>query len=173
MAQAQAAKADKPKNTQQAAPADDAPEGFVQAGRPDIDGWFKAEKGATVHGVCVDRMRVEGMNHTPDYPQYDDIVLVKLKKPITASLKGDETKDLQPGDVLAVRCSHALKNLLLYVAHQGEVWFKVQGKEGIGKGRHVWKIDFRANPRAKKAKPPPIFDAATIAAEDAGDDIPF
>lgn len=113
------------------------PEGFTEAA-PDVDGWFKAEKGAVFYGQIVGHMMVNGDNGKRD------VVMVRLAQPCKGYGRDDENgRMLEKGEVLGVSVSAKLKPMLLYVEKRGHVWCQAIEKIKLGGNKTLWKYDLR------------------------------
>lgn len=141
------------------------PKGFSDASNPDVDGWYKAEKGSVVHGKIVGHLIMQGDNGPRQ------VILVKIRDEVKGYQKGDDKgKMLKVGDVLGVSVSHDIKEALKYVENRGEVWLNPTEKKKLAAGRSMWK--FQQAYKGTKAAPPTV-DAVTAAGTADDDDIPF
>lgn len=135
----------------------DAPEGFKEAGQPDIDGWWKAEEGLVFQGQIITSFTIE------DGASERDVVCVRLSRATKAMAgRGDNAKavKLDKGMVLGVGVSYKLQPMLEYVEHQGFVWCKAEKKVSIDKGRSMQNYDLRIKgQRSTPVKASPAADA--------------
>jgi len=135
------------------------PEGWEEAGLPDIDGWFKPEVGAVVTGQLVGVLDIEDEKKPG---QLRRSVLVRLSEPCHhAVVEKVEDVTLEPGKVIAVGVRAKLTGLLEYVEHKGMCWIQAKSKKSLSKGRTMWEFDVRA--KGKKGLTPPVVRAAANA----------
>lgn len=150
----------------------DGPEGdgWDDVGTPELEGWYKPEAGLVVQGKVVGRMKVNGQDGERH------VVLVRLAKACKAQSPERGSKEmitLQPDQVIGVGVRHRLRDLLLCVKNELEVWFKALGEKSLAGGKSIWEFDVKSRGGAM-AKPDPIPDSIldTIDAH-SNDDIPF
>lgn len=143
------------------------PSGFTEGGNPDIDGWYKPELGSVLRGKIVGAMRINGENGKRD------VVLIKLREPCKGYQKDDEVGEMLPkGAVIALGVSYDIREVLLYVENQGEVFIAPKEKKKLGGKKSMWK--FKQGYKGIKAPYIPQADIAapgTSTSDD--DDIPF
>lgn len=148
------------------------PEGFAELSYQ-IDGWCKMEKDLVVYGKVVGHMSMKD-NQTGGTRK---AALVKVRQETKAiSAEDKETViTLNKGDILAVGISYALRPILDYVEHQGDVWFRVLGKKKLDGGKTTWKVDLRAKGKKAPLVETQVVDTAPQQTDttDFGDDIPF
>lgn len=140
---------------------DRAPEGFDDVGRPEIDGWLKAEEGLVLFGKIAGyfsyRKAVRG-----GPPKVVEVVCFKLHQACKAAPdeEGGPAKLLQKGQVIAASMMYALDDIKPYIEHRGDVWAKFGKKVPLGGGQFVWKAEVKcrgkkgAIPQAQIQSPP-------------------
>lgn len=135
----------------------EAPEGFKEAGQPDIDGWWKPEEGLVFQGQIITSFTIE------DGASERDVVCVRLSRPTKAMVgRGENAQSvkLDKGMVLGVGVSYKLQPMLEYVEHQGFVWCKAEKKVPIDKGRTMQNYDLRIKgQRSTPVKASPASDS--------------
>jgi hypothetical protein len=153
--------------TQNTAPVEGPPEGFVKGGRPDFVGFFKPVVGGIVHGKITGLVTMQGENGPRD------VVAIETVIPTKAYKKGDEEVSLEVGEVLGLGVTGALKELLTYVENRAEVYIVFKEKVPLGRGKSYWKVE--QHYKGRKAKLQRTEDLVSEAGGPAADedDIPF
>lgn len=131
----------------------EAPAGFEDVGRPEIDGWLKAEEGLVVFGkICGFFSYMKAQRNGP--AKRVDVLCLRLFQPCKAApdQEGGPARQLERGQVIAASMMYALDDVRPYVEHRGDVWIKFGKKAPLGGGQFVWKADVKC--RGKKGKPP-------------------
>lgn len=141
------------------------PEGFEQGGRPDVDGWFKPEKGAIIYGKISGYMKIKGDNGLRD------IIVVKVRQPTEAYLKGGDKVTLEKGQFLGVTVSTDLRDALMYVENKGEIYAVAKEKKKLTGSRTLWKYDQYYKGEKAPLQASDSIEANTDVGDD--DDIPF
>lgn len=115
------------------------PAGFIDEGRPDIDGWLKAVEGLVVHGKIVGYFSfIQRQRDGTD--KVREAICVRLLQPVAAMQK-NESVQLEKGQVLAMGLKYCLQPLKLYVENRGEIWVQFKNQAPIGGGQTVWKAN--------------------------------
>lgn len=127
------------------------PAGFMNEGRPDIDGWLKAAEGLVVHGrICGFFSFIQ--RNRDNTTKVREVICVTLLQPVLAGKEGGQSVQLEAGQVLAMSMMYCLESLKLYVEHRGEVWVQFKNTVSLGGGQKVWKADVFG--KGKKAAQP-------------------
>lgn len=129
------------------------PEGFEDVGRPEIDGWLKAEEGLVVFGkICGFFSYMK--QQRGQKPKRVDVVCFKLFQACKAApeQEGGPARTLNRGQVLAASMMYALDDIRPYIEHRGDVWIRFGKKTSLGSGQFVWKAEVKC--RGKKGAPP-------------------
>lgn len=141
------------------------PDGFdVDAGTPDLDGWFKPERGAIVQGQIVGVIDIEDEKNPGRTRR---AVLIKLEVPCAHCVVDKvEGVTLEAGKILAVGVRAKLTGLLEYIESRGRCWIQAKDQKAIGKGRKIWEFDVRMGRGSKKGPIPQV--AARVPSAPAG-----
>lgn len=141
MAQTQTAGTPAPKPPEAAKPPGD---GWDDAGRPDIDGWIKAENGLIVSGKIVGFFAYMAVDPSTKEMREREAVIIAVLQDTKAQKKGGIEVTLKTGQNLAVSMFHGIEGLRPYLSHYQEgktyVWWQYDKQEPIGGGRKVWKF---------------------------------
>jgi hypothetical protein len=131
------------------------PPGFAMGGTPDIEGWFKPEKGMVLFGTICGAIQIPD-EKAPNGKR--DVVLVRLKEACKAVL--DQTSVLlEPGQVIGVGVRHQLSEMLYYVESKGDVWAYAKEQVSIGHGQTMWKFDVAY--KGERRIPPERFESGS------------
>ena len=125
--------------------------GFEDITLPELEGWYKPEKGKGFDGKIVGRIAIPDARRGGDR----DVVLVRLERPCSSCSHPDDSEQivtLQPGQVLAVGIRYKLTELLEFVEHKGSCIVVASGKKSIGNGQTMWQ--FKIACKGKRAAPP-------------------
>lgn len=144
------------------------PDGFERIDQPDIEGWWKPEKGDTIQGRIIGNTVLSGVNGSPR-----DTLLIQLIAPAKA-IVDNEPSTLEKGQVIGVSVRHKLKPLMHYVDSKSYVFIRATHKQKLSGGRTLW--DFEIGVKGKRVPPPLGSVAAQVLAakrDEDTSDIPF
>lgn len=139
---------------------------------PRIVGWYDPNKGdKTFEGRLLGWKKIAGTAKR----ESRFIVMVALKNPCKATVKGGKIIDLKPGQTLGVGVREGLKSLLDYVDSKPMVEVTALDKIDIGDGQTMWDFDVGMQPGARKnARPADVDQEDDEPSPDLNaDDIPF
>lgn len=119
-------------------------DGWEDAGRPDIDGWVKAEPNLVVSGKIVGFFAYMALDPTTKEMREREAVIIAVLQETKAQKKGGQEVLLKQGQNMAVSMFHGIEGLRPYLSHYQEgktyVWWQYDHQEPIGGGRKVWKF---------------------------------
>jgi hypothetical protein len=147
---------------------EDFEKGLEDVGNPDVDGWYKPEKGSRFAGRVEGRFTIVDPS---DEGSTRDVVLVRLAVPTKAVLNDQEIQ-LGAGQVLAVGIRAKLGELLHFVDKRGKVMVECLGQQKIKGGRTMWQFKVKGE-AAKRSAQVPIARGSQKLDDQASSDVPF
>ena len=133
--------------------------------RPDIHGWYKAEKAMERKLPLV--VTVLEYTEIPDSLKGEGetrpIIIGRLEAPMVAVLEGGEEVPLQPGQNVAIGLTYSLSVLSECVKNKCMAMITPKEKARLSKGRTLWKYEIKVIGERE-----PLADARVTS-----EDVPF